>query len=177
MNPRQSTVPPVQAALLVPALRIAGPRPHTGTARAGLLCAAGAALLLAGASAAHGHGASRGLHLHLSPDPASPGQKVTVEVTAAEELEWVQVAFVDQPTIEKELDPPDRDTELILTVPEEARSGTLSCHAEARTTTGRTLRSSAVLRISEPDPVPPEHGLLPSLERIASQHGKKPQDR
>ncbi|ANM31915.1 hypothetical protein ABI59_23645 [Acidobacteria bacterium Mor1] len=106
-----------------------------------------AVLLSLASVAALAHGASRGLHLHLTPDPARPGSTLTVEVEASEPVLRVSAGLGEQRLEPREFDPPRRKFELELKVPADPGAETLNAFAEVRTTSGKTLRASAVLRI------------------------------
>ncbi len=110
-------------------------------------CCAALLLALGWAAVALGHGASRGLHLHLSPDPAKPGSKITLEIEAAEPMRQIRAALGDVKTPPHELDPPRRRFELRLRVPAGTATETVNAHAEVKTVSGKTLRAAAVLRI------------------------------
>jgi hypothetical protein len=99
-------------------------------------------------TAAFPHGASKGLHLHVSPEAAQAGGEVEVRVDAAEPVTEVRVSFVDGETVIAKADRGSRAFVLQVVVPEGAGAPTQNVHAEATARSGRTLRASAVVRIS-----------------------------
>ena len=107
------------------------------------------AMLLVSAGPSLGHGASEGLHLHLSPEPARPGQTITVEVDGADPLRLVVAGIVDGPWTEAEPDAATRHLELRLKVPGDASGTILAVHAEAETEDGAVVRASAILRLTD----------------------------
>ncbi len=96
------------------------------------------------------HGASSGLHLHLDPDPAAPGDLVTIEVTAVEPLVEIEASFVDASAARLQLDPAVRRLTLGLLVPRDATGDVVNLQAEARTAGDGVLRASAVLGLRHP---------------------------
>ena len=123
-----------------------------GRARLAVYAMVACVVAAANVSPAEAHGESRGLHLHLAPDPATPGATVTVEVSAADAVRQVEVAFTGGQPVRQTLDPPRARFEVQLKVPDEIEGETINAHAEVKTRGGRTLRASAVLRIAPRDP-------------------------
>lgn len=98
-------------------------------------------------TAAFGHGASKGLHLHVTPEPATRGATVTVDVDAAEAMQRLRLGFVGSEPLTVTLDPPRSDATVKIEVPLTAEDETVNLHAEAVTVSGRVLRAAAVVRL------------------------------
>jgi hypothetical protein len=136
-----------------------GPRPsprrepgrdvRRGARRRLRLLAGCVAVVLSSPGPSPGHGASEGLHLHLAPEPARPGQTITVEVDGADPLRLVVAGIVDGPWAEAEPETATRHLELHLQVPEDASGTTVAVHAEAETEDRAVVRASAILRLAE----------------------------
>lgn len=104
-------------------------------------------VLAAAVTAVLAHTASKGLHLHITPEPASPGQTVTVEIDAEAPVARIEIAFVGGESVTRELKKPVRVLEVELKVPEKVEAEVINCHAEAVTEEGKVLRAAAVLRV------------------------------
>jgi hypothetical protein len=104
-------------------------------------------MVLAAVQPAAGHSASQGLHLHLDPDPAAPGGKVKVRIHAWVPMESLEIGFVGGDALKRTFRKPKRTVVVRLRVPRDLTEETVNCHAEARTVEGKTVRSSAILRL------------------------------
>jgi len=102
-----------------------------------------------------GHGASRGLHLHVAPEPASPGEEVRLTVDAEAPMKEIRAAFVDHEEVRVEVEPPSRQAAVVLKVPEPVESDVIGVQVEATTDEGKTLRASAILRLTPCVPADP----------------------
>ncbi len=101
------------------------------------------------ATAAFGHGASKGLHLHVTPQAAKPGDEVEVHVDAVEPIVSVTLSIADGEPVRVVPDRPVRSVVARLAVPLEAKGDAGNVQAEAVGRSGRTLRASAVVRLSK----------------------------
>ncbi len=96
---------------------------------------------------AFGHGASRGLHIHVTPDPALPGETLTVTIDSIEPVSHVTIGWVDAEPLTEKPEEPTRHVQVTIEMPKGIRKSILNLQAEARTTTGKTVRASALIRI------------------------------
>jgi hypothetical protein len=100
------------------------------------------------ATAAFGHGASKGLHLHVTPEAAKPGGEIEVRVDAVEPVVSLTLSVADGEPVRVVPDRPVKSVTAPLAVPLEAMGNAVNVQAEAVTRSGRTLRASAVVRLS-----------------------------
>jgi hypothetical protein len=119
------------------------------------MSAAVVAALLLSAGAAFGHGASKGMHLHVSPDPARPGEEITVVVNVSRKINRLRIGIVGQKPATVEPEAPSRRITVRLTIPAAASLPTLGIQAEGDPRHGRPLRASALVRIVSEE-LPPE---------------------
>ncbi len=99
--------------------------------------------------AASAHGASRGLHLHLSPDPCRAGEDVRIEIDAAKPLRSLRVGFVNMAPLKIRPEKATKKLAVLLTVPKDAKPGSLSLHAEGVLEDDTVLRAAAVLIVAK----------------------------
>lgn len=112
-----------------------------------------AALVAVGAL---GHGAAVGLHVHVSPEPAAPGESLTVDIQAIEPMVAVRLGVGEADAIALDLEEPSRRHRIEARMPRQPDGETVSVRVEAETTTGRTLRASAVVPVRrDEEPVTP----------------------
>lgn len=100
-----------------------------------------------GAPAALGHGAADGLHLHVSPEPAAPGETITIELEAEEPMVAVQFAVDGRDPVLVRVPEASRRHRVEARLPVEIEGDTIGVRVEVETTTGRTLRAAAVVAV------------------------------
>ena len=116
------------------------------------LATAACAAFLAAVTGALAHGASRGLHLHLLPESAPPGAEVEVAMDAALPIARARVSFVGQKALEVKPHIPAKRVVVKLTLPAGTRGAVINVQAEVETTSGKTFRAAAILKVT---PAPP----------------------